>query len=179
MATETHVETVGAEHGGSEGGLPQFEFEHWGGQIVWLLVLFVILYLLFWRVFAPRLRRVIDERAATIAAAVEQARKVQTEAEGQAAAAQAELAEARGKAQRLAADARAKAAGEAAERQAAEDAKLAEKLGEAEARIRATRDAAMAHVGQIASETAGAIIEKLTGKAPAKGEIDTALKGAR
>ena len=182
-ATEAHseaVETVGAEHGAAEGGLPQFRFEHWGGQIVWLLLIFVILYALLARVFVPRLRRVIDERAATIASAVEQARSVQGEAAEQAAIAQAELAEARARSQRLAADARAKAAAESAERQAAEDARLAEKLADAEARIRATRDAAMANVAVIAADAAGAIVEKLTGRAAAKGEVAAALaKGAR
>ena len=37
-----------AAHGGGEsgGGLPQFEFEHWGGQIVWLFLIFAVLYIL-------------------------------------------------------------------------------------------------------------------------------------
>ena len=37
------------------GGLPQFKFEYWGGQIVWLVVLFAVLYALLARVFIPRL----------------------------------------------------------------------------------------------------------------------------
>ncbi|MDD3838910.1 MAG: hypothetical protein PHG43_13860, partial [Phenylobacterium sp.] len=28
-----------AHHGGEGGGLPQFRFEYWGGQIVWLLLI--------------------------------------------------------------------------------------------------------------------------------------------
>ena len=67
-----------AEH--DAGGLPQFEFQHWAGQVVYLLILFVVLYLLIAKVFAPRLRRVIDERADTISTAVATARSVQTEA---------------------------------------------------------------------------------------------------
>ena len=133
-AGETHA-TTQAEHGG--GGLPQFQFQHWAGQIGYLLILFVVLYLLMSRVFTPRLRKVIDERADTIAGALEQARKVQEEAGAQAAKAQADLADARAKAHKLAADARAKAAADAQARQAAEDAKLAEKMAEAETRIRA------------------------------------------
>ncbi len=188
MAVDTHatdahgeaVETVGAEHHG-EGGLPQFRFEYWGGQIVWLLLIFIILYVLLARVFVPRLRRVIDERADTIATAVEQARSVQGEAAQQKATAEAELADARTRSQRLASDARAKAAADTAAAQAAEDAKVAEKVAEAEARIRATRDAAMTNVGAIASETAAAIVAKLTGKAATAAEVKAAVaaKGAR
>lgn len=182
-ATEAHseaTETVGHESGG--GGLPQFEFQHWGGQIVWLLLIFVILYVLLGRVFVPRLRRVVEEREQTIATAVEQARSVQGEAAQQQALAQAELAEARSRSQRVAAEARAKAAAETAERQAAEEAKVAAQVAEAEARIRATRDAAMADVGAIATDTAAAIVEKLTGKAPTGSETAAAVaarQGAR
>ena len=169
---------VEAEH---EGGLPQFEFEYWGGQIVWLLLIFALLYWLLGRVFTPRLRRVIDERAATIATAVEQARSVQGEALEQARIAEAEVAEARARSQRVGVEARNQASADAAERQAAEDAKVAEKVADAEARIRRARDKAMASVGAIAADTAAAIVEKLTGQAAAKGEIDAAVaaKGAR
>lgn len=173
-----HATTEAAGHG--QGGLPQFRFEDWGGQIVQLLIIFVLLYALLAWVFTPRLRRVIDERAKTISDAVEQARLVQAEALEQARVAEAELAEARARSQRVAIDARAKAAAEAAERQGAEDAKVAEKVAEAEDRIRKARDAAMANVGSIAKGAAAAIIEKLTGKPAAKGEVEAAMtKGAR
>lgn len=173
--------TAVTAHGGEGGGLPQFRFEFWGGQIVWLLLIFAILYILLSRVFTPRLRRVLDERAQTISDAVEQARRVQTEALEQARIAEAEVAEARATSQRVAAEARAKAAAEAAERQGAEDARVAEQVAEAEARIAKARDAAMGNVGAIASETAAAIIEKLTGRAAGKGEVEAAIaaKGAR
>ena len=170
-----------AAHGGEGGGLPQFQFEYWGGQIVWLLIIFALLYVLLGRVFVPRLRRVIDERERTISEAIEQARRVQTEAEEQRRVAEAEVSEVRGRSQRLAAEARAKAAADAAERQASEDAKVAEKVAEAEARIRTARDKAMTNVGTIAADTAAAVVEKLTGQPAGKGEIEAALaaKGAR
>ncbi|HEX5776032.1 MAG TPA: hypothetical protein VFX95_05070 [Caulobacteraceae bacterium] len=175
------TESTGHSEAAHEGGLPQFRFEYWGGQIVWLLLIFAILYVLLGRVFTPRLRRVIDERARTISEAVEQARLVQTEALEQARVAEGEVAEARARSQRVGLDARAKAAAESAERQAAEEAKMAEKIAEAEARIREARDAAMTNVGAIAADTAAAIIEKLTGQPAGKGEVAAALaaKGTR
>ena len=181
MAAETQsttatTETTGAE-GHGQGGLPQFQFQYWGAEIVWLLLFFAVLYALLAWVFTPRLRRVIDERERTINEAVETARKVQSEAEEQRRAAEAEVTEARARSQRLAADARAKAAAEAASRQAIEEAKVAEKIAEAEATIRQARDAAMANVGTIASDTAAAIIEKLTGKPASAADIAAAMGG--
>jgi len=176
MAAETQTTTAEvAAHGGGEGGLPQFQFQYWGGQIVWLLLIFAVLYTVLGKVFVPRLRRILDTRAETIASAVEEARKVQAEAEAQAKAAQAEIDEARSRARNLAAEAKAKANAEAAKSQAAEDERLKAETAEAEARIRSLRDTAMGNVSTIATETAQAIVEKLTGEKVAAKDVAAAL----
>lgn len=167
-----------AHHGGEGGGLPQFRFEYWGGQIVWLLILFAILYFLFARVFTPRYRKIVETRQATIAGALEEARRVQADADGQAQAVKAEIDQARGNARRMVADANAKAAAELAQKQAAEDARLNAELEAAEQRIRAMRDSAMSNVEAVAADTAQAIVEKLTGAAVTPAEAG-ALRAAR
>ena len=175
---DTHATTEAAHGGGHEsGGLPQFEFQHWFGQIVYLIFLFALLYFLIAKVFAPRLRRVFDEREQTITQAVSDARSVQAEAQGQAEAAQAELAEARAASRRTAGAAKARVAEDVARRQAEQEARLAERVGEAEGRIAAMRDKAMAQVDAVASDTTQAIVEKLTGKAASAAELNAA-KGA-
>jgi F-type H+-transporting ATPase subunit b len=153
-----------AEHG--SGGLPQFEFSHWGGQVAYLLILFAILYLLIAKVFTPRLRRVLDERRGAIAGAVATARQVQEEADAQAAAAKAEVEAARAEARATAVAARAKANEEAQARNAQEEAEVAARISAAEAQIAQARDAAMGNVDAVASDTARAIVERLTGPAP-------------
>ena len=173
-AAHTAAEAAAA-HGEGGGGLPQFEFEYWGGQIVWLLLIFAVLYFLIARVFAPRLRGVMDLRAKTIADAIDEARRVQAETEAQAAAAEAELTEARSRAHRTAAEAKARITSEVAGRQAAEEARLNERLAEAEGRIRAMRDKAMGSVGTIAADAARAMTEKLTGEAASPAEVEAAL----
>ena len=172
-----HAGTTTAEHGGG-GGLPQFELEYWGGQIVWLLLIFFVLYTLMSRVFIPRLRRVQDTRAQTIASAVAEARRVQDEADSQAAAARAEIDQARTRARTVAAEAKAKANAEFATRQAEADARIAEEVAAAETRIRGLRDSAMASVGDIAVETAGAMVQRLTGTAASAADLAAAVKGA-
>jgi len=170
--TATYEGVATAEH---SGGLPQFQFQHWAGQIAYLLILFAILYILISRVFAPRIRRVFDERRNTIDGALSSARAVQAEAAAQADAARRSLAEAQSKAQRTAADAKAKSAAEAAARQAELETELQAKLAKAEASIRASRDKAMGQVETIASSTAEAIIEKLTGAKSSPGALSAAL----
>ena len=164
-----------AAHGGEGGGLPQFDIEYWGGQIVWLLLIFAVLYFLLARVFIPRLRKALDERERTIAEALTAAQQTQAEADAQAAAARNEAAEARASAQRTAADAKARAAAAAAARQATEDAAIAARAEEAESRIQGMRESAMSNVRTVAADTAEAIVDKLTGRPPARVEVETAL----
>lgn len=160
------------------GGLPQLEMQHWAGQIVWLLLIFVVLYILLSRVFLPRLSAVRDEREGTIARAVEAARLVQAEAADQAAVAQAEVTKARAEVRAGAVAAKARVSEAANARQAAEEAVVNARIAEAEAAIGRTRDAAMANVSTIASDTARAIVERLTGTTASAAEAAAAVKGA-
>ena len=174
-AEDMHATTEHAASGEHEsGGLPQFEFQHWFGQIVYLIFLFAVLYFLIAKVFAPRMRRVFDEREATISGAVATARQVQAEAAGQAEAAKAEVEAARASSRATAAAAKARVTEEANARAAAEEAVVSARIAEAEAAIAKTRDAAMVNVSTIAANTASAMVERLTGKAPTAAE----LKGA-
>lgn len=174
--SELHESTEyakGEAHG--SGGLPQFQFEHWAGQIVWLLIIFAITFALLSRVFVPKMRAAIEARRDKIAGDLAEARALRDQAEQQAAAAQQELNEARGRAQKTAADARAKSQAEASARQAEEEARLAARLAEAETRIQASRDQAMTNVRTIAADTTEAVVAKLTGQAATADEIQAAL----
>jgi F-type H+-transporting ATPase subunit b len=179
-AAEQDASTIGQHNLSTEqpeasAGLPQFQFQHWPGQIAYLLILFAILYVLIARVFAPRIRKVFDEREQTIAGALASAKQVQAEATAQAEAARMALADARAGAQKTAADAKTKADAEVRARQAELEAELAAKMDKAEVDIRAARDAAMTHVNTVASEAAQAILEKLTGVAASREQLDAAL----
>ena len=174
--SETHTATEAGHE--ASGGLPQFEFQWWAGQIFWLLIIFAVLYVLLSRVFLPRLRRVKDERAGTIATAIEAARQVQAEAAGQAEVAKAEVEQARAASRATAAAAKARVTETANARAAEEEAVVNARIAKAEAAIGKTRDAAMSNVSSIASDTTRAIVEKLTGKAPTAAETAAAVKGA-
>ncbi|HEV2083357.1 MAG TPA: hypothetical protein VGR32_13020 [Brevundimonas sp.] len=178
-AAATHATTEVAHGGdhGEGGGLPQFQFEHWAGQIVYLVFLFVVLYFLIARVFAPRMRRVFDERSSTISGAVDAARQVQAEAAGQAEAAKREVEEARARARATAAAAKDRVTSEAAARSASEEAAVAARIAEAEGAIARTREAAMANVSTVAADAATAMVERLTGKAPTAAELTSVSRG--
>ena len=172
MQTETHEGTAAEGHGSA--GLPQFDFAQWPGQIAWFLIMFFAV-MAFIRFFAaPKVGGTIEAREGKIAGDIADARRMKDEADVQAAAAAADAAQARAGAQRVAAEARAKAQAEIAARLAVEEAALATAGAAAEARIAAAREAAMTNVAAIAGDTAGAIIEKLTGKKATAAELAAA-----
>ena len=176
-ATGVHEGAAAAGEHAEKGGLPQFDFAQWPGQIAWFLIVFVTL-LLFVRFFAaPKVGGTIEAREGKISGDIAEARRLKDEADAQAQAAAAEAAQARAAAQKVGAEARAKAQAEIAARLAEEEAKLAATGAEAEARIAKAREAAMTNVAGIASDTAKAIVEKLTGKTATAAELAAAAKG--
>jgi F-type H+-transporting ATPase subunit b len=166
-----------APGGHPAGGLPQFDLSWWPGQMVWFLIIFGVVFILMAKVFVPRIGGAIGTREDKIAGDIGDARRLKAEAEAQAAAAAAETAQARAQAQKVASDAKARANAEAAASRAAEDAKLAESLATAELSIKAARDQSMSNVRAIASDTASAIIDKLTGEAATTKEVEAAFSG--
>ncbi|MDP2763578.1 MAG: hypothetical protein Q8O54_01930, partial [Brevundimonas sp.] len=105
-------------------------------------------------------------------------RLVQAEAAGQAENAKADVEQARAASRSTDAAAKARVTEAANARAAEEEAVVNARIAEAEAAIGKTRDAAMTNVSSIASDTARAIVEKLTGKAATAAETDAAVKGA-
>jgi F-type H+-transporting ATPase subunit b len=163
--------TEAAGHAAASGGLPQFDFQWWPGQIVWVLAVFIVLFI-YMRAFAvPKLGGAIEARDAKIEGDLADARKLKDEADATAEQAADERAQARAAAQKLANDARAAARGEIDKALAAEEARLAETAAKADAAINAARDQAMTNVAAIAQDAAAAIVAKLTGKTASAAEL--------
>jgi len=86
------------------------------------------------------------------------------------------LGDARGKAKAIAQEMRNSLTAESDARRKALEAELHERLGVAEKTIAAKTEEAMASVRGIAADTASAIVERLTGRAPDRGAVDAALE---
>jgi F-type H+-transporting ATPase subunit b len=172
MATNTTTQT------GAKAPFPPFQGETFPSQLFWLVICFVALYVLLSRVALPRLGKAIGERNARIESDLETANRLKNESEAAQASYEKALSDARAKAQALAAESQAKAASEAdAQRKQLEEG-LKTKLDAAEAQIAKTKTAAMSNVRGIAVDTAGLIVERLTGKAPAKQSVERAVDAA-
>src|SRR5712692_4504026 len=169
----TSVEHIPAsEHGR---GFPPFEKQTFASQLVWFALTFIALYLLMSRIALPRIGSILEVRRQRVADDLAEAQRLKDESDAAIAAHEKALAEARGRAQTLANETREKAAAAAEARRKEVDAKLRARIADAEKTISASRTGAMANVRSIASEAAGAIVERLTGIAPASQQLADAV----
>jgi len=144
-------------------------------QLVWLALTFGLLYLLLKRLILPRIGEVIEERRERIERDLQAAEKLKVETEQALASYERALAEARARANVMAKEMHGKLAAEIDKERAKLDAEIARKLADAEARIAQSKARAMAGVGEIAGDTAGAIVAKLLGKEVSRDEVQRAL----
>jgi F-type H+-transporting ATPase subunit b len=171
MATTAHTEAPG----GHKGTFPPFDSHTFASQLVWLVITFVLLYVVLAKVALPRVGGIIAERQKRIDDDLAQANSFKTQSDSAIAAYEKALADARDRAQSIANDMREKQTAEAESvRKKIED-QFNVKLADAEKAIAATKQAAMANVRGIATDAAKAIVERLTGKAPADTAIDAAI----
>ena len=174
MAESAHTEA----EGGQKAPFPPFQKDTFPSQLVSLLIAFVALYLIVSRIALPRVGGVLDARQNAIDGDLAQAQKLKDESDAALKAYESELAAARSRAQAIGAETREKLnAASEAERKTLEQ-RLAAKLAEAEKTIAATRETAMGNVRGIAADAAAAIVQQLTGIAPAKKSVDAAVKAS-
>ena len=157
------------------GGLPQLNPHDFAPQIIWLVISFGVLYVLLAKVALPQVGGVIEDRRQRIQSDLDEAQRLKSETEKALADYEASIASARSRAGGIAKDMRDKLATETEAERGKVDKLVAGRLGDAERRIGDMKTKAMSEVGQIASDTAEAIVAQLTGKPAAKDEIRQAV----
>jgi F-type H+-transporting ATPase subunit b len=174
MATTAHTEAPG----GHKGAFPPFDSHTFASQLVWLVITFVLLYVVMAKVALPRVGSIIAQRQNRIDDDFAQANAFKTQSDAAIAAYEKALADARARAQTIAGEMRDKQAAEADATRKKLEGQLGVKLAEAEKSIAATKQAAMGNVRSIAADAAKAIVERLTGTAPADNAVNAAVNDA-
>ena len=161
-ATQSEVR----QEAGGHNNFPPFNASTFPSQLLWLAICFGALYFVMARVALPKLGGLIEARKKRIAKDLEDAAAMQQKADAAAAAHEKMIADARAKALATAQDARDKLAAETAAKRKTLEGELAAKLAAADAQIATTRAQAMSNVEGIARDAAGAIFERILGRAP-------------
>ncbi len=155
--------------------MPQLDFHTFAPQIVWLAISFLLLLLIMSRVALPRVGAILEERGNRIMGDLTEATRLRDETAKALASYQQALADAKQRAQGIAAQVRQETSDDIARQRAAIDQQLAAKSADAERRITVLKDEALTHVGEIAGDTAQAVVAHLLGKSTASAELQAAV----
>ncbi len=158
--------------------MPQLDPSTYLTQLFWLVVTFVILYLLMWRVALPRIADLLQARQERIDDDLERAERLRNDAAQTLEAYDKAVAAGRENAQAILRQAAEKSAAEAAARGDELAAALATETEAAERRIRAARDEALANVQAVAVGVAQAAAARLIGAAVSESEAEGAVGDA-
>lgn len=176
-ATGAHTEAEG--HG--KGGFPPFEKDTFASQLVSFAIAFALLYVIVSKIALPRVGALIASRQGMIDNDLAEAQKLKDESDAALKAYETELASARSRAQAIGHETREKLNAQSETERKALEQRLGTKLADAEKSIATTRQTAMGNVRGIASDTAAAIVQRLTGALPdskaVEAAVDASLKG--
>jgi F-type H+-transporting ATPase subunit b len=146
-------------------GFPPFDASTFASQVLWFVITFAVLYVVMGRVALPQVGSIIDKRRARIDGDLKEAERLKGETDKAIAAYEQALAEARKNAHGIAEETRTSIKADIDAKRRAVEEDLSKKVAEAEARIAANKNEALARVGEIAADTAAALVTRLTGEA--------------
>ncbi len=171
------AEKAGDHAGGDSGSgvFPPFDPAYFPSQLFWFFLTFIALYFLLAKVFLPRVGETIEERGSRIADDLDQASRMQREAEEAEKAYTRSLADARAKAMNVAETTKQSVDAEIKAELDAADAEASKAAEAAEARIRQVRTKALGNIETVAAEAAQAAVVALTGKTLTLATVKSAL----
>ena len=146
--------------------MPQLDPATYASQLFWLVLTFIPLLILMWKVALPRVSAVIEARRQRIAADLDKAAALRDDAAKVLAEYEKALGDAHEKARAELRRAAEQMASAAAERHAELGARLAQEAAAAERRIGAAKEEAVANIRAVAGEVAAAATERLIGVRP-------------
>ena len=159
--------------------MPQLE-QIWSfpSQIFWLTITFAALFLVIWKVAAPRISSVLEARQRRIEDNLDKAANFKREAEAAIEAYEVAIADSRNKAHNLINEASQQIASEAAKSEAELAEKLQVRIAEGEQAVESAKQAAITELRGVALDVASTVVEKLAGDAPDTAAVDRAVDTA-
>lgn len=158
------------------GGLPQLNSHHFLPQLFWLAATFVALLFVMSKIALPRVGEVLEERRDRIKRDLDAAARLKAETDKALADYEKALTDARSSASGIAKETRERLASETETERHRVDEQIAAKLREADKRIAVTKSKATSAIGDIATDTARAVVEKLIGQSVTPDEVKKVLR---
>ena len=159
--------------------MPQLEqIATFPSQVFWLVVCFLILFVVMWRIAVPKITDTLEARQNRIDDNLERAIEIKKEAEAAIASYEKILATASSEAQGLINETNTKLAEKAIKSEAELTEKLQARIAENEVNIASAVEAAVDNLRDVAIEVAQAATERLVGETPTENDTAAAVDSA-
>ena len=158
--------------------MPQLDVTTFSSQIFWLIVTFIALFLIMWRISVPKISDALEVRQKRIDDNLARAETLKKEAAAAMEAYEVSLTDARSEAQDTVLKANAKLTEEAQVREAELGEAMAKRIAESEANISAAMNEAISNIRDVATEVAVSAAKRLTGETPSAEAAGTAVDAA-
>ena len=155
--------------------MPQLDPTTFVPQLFWLMVTFVLLYLVMWKIAIPRISDVLQDRQKRIDSDLEKAEELKKEAQSVREAYEKLVTNASNKAQETIRAAREKVAADALAQHASLTEKITDQTSAAENRISAAKNQALADIRTVAVEATQLAASKLIGQKISEREVEAAV----
>tara|TARA_B100000029_G_scaffold353235_1_gene345850 strand:- start:505 stop:1083 length:579 start_codon:yes stop_codon:yes gene_type:complete len=146
---------------GSEAGMPQLNPEFWSSQIFWLIVIFLILYLIIWKIFLPKITYNIENRKTKLANDLGEAQKLKEEAEKKLKQYNEIIENAKKEAKKIIEESKKKLDRDIENKKNEFNNEIEKELIEVEKEIKNLRKNSLSSVSKIASETSAEIVKQI------------------
>jgi F-type H+-transporting ATPase subunit b len=147
-------------------------------QVIWLAIFFIALYLILSRIALPRVGAVLDQRASRLSDDLAEAARLRDDTAAAIASYEQALVAAKARGHAIAAKNREEIAEDLIRQRHEADEQIGAKLADAEMRIHVLKNEASVQIGEIATETAHAVVARLLGATVDKAELQGAVNEA-
>jgi F-type H+-transporting ATPase subunit b len=142
----------------AEAGMPQLNPEFWTAQIFWLVLVFLSLYLIIWKIFLPKITYSIETRKSKTINDLHEAQKLKEKAEQKLNDYNQLIENARIEAKKIFEDNQKKLENDILEKKSKFDKEINKELILVEKEIESLRKNSISSIGQIATDTSSEII---------------------
>ena len=145
----------------AEAGMPQLNPEFWTAQIFWLVLVFLSLYLIIWKIFLPKITYNIETRKSKTINDLHEAQKLKEKAEQKLNDYNQIIENARIEAKKIFEDNQKKLEHDISEKKSRFSEEINKELILVEKEIESLKKNSMSSIGQIATETSSEIIKQV------------------
>ena len=160
---------------GAEEGMPQLNPEFWPAQIFWLLIIFLSLYIISWKIFLPKIANTIENRKLKIISDLNEAQKLKVNAEKKHSEYNKIIENSKKEAKKILEDSQKKLTKDIEEKKIKFENEIDKELSSVEKEIRSLKKSSVSDINKIAEELTSEILKELVNTEVNKSNITAVI----